>query len=67
MVAPGEDIVDFAKVSAETDRQRIEQGFVEHPMPDDATGGRRRGIRYLKGLQYWKYARILSGRVRRIG
>jgi sugar phosphate isomerase/epimerase len=52
MVAPGDGVVDFVKVLAEMDRQRIEHGFVECDMPDDAIEVARRGIRYLKGLQY---------------
>jgi sugar phosphate isomerase/epimerase len=52
MVAPGDGVVDFAKVLAEMDRQGIEHGFVECDMPEDAIEVSRRGIRYLKGLQY---------------
>jgi sugar phosphate isomerase/epimerase len=52
MVAPGDGVVDFVKVLAEMDRQRIEHGFVECDMPDDAMEVARRGIRYLEGLQY---------------
>jgi sugar phosphate isomerase/epimerase len=52
MVAPGDGVVDFVKVCAEMDRQRIEHGFVECDLPDDAMRVARRGIRYLKGLQY---------------
>jgi len=52
MVAPGDGVVDFVKVLAEMDRQGIEHGFVECDMPDDAIAVARRGIRYLKGLQY---------------
>jgi len=52
MVAPGDGVVDFAKVLAEMDRQGIEHGFVECDMPDDAIAVARRGIHYLKGLQY---------------
>jgi sugar phosphate isomerase/epimerase len=52
MVAPGDGVVDFVQVLAEMDRQRIEHGFVECDMPDDAMEVARRGIRYLEGLQY---------------
>ncbi len=52
MVAPGEGVVDFVKVLAEMDRQRIEHGFVECDIPEDAMEAARRGIRYLEGLRY---------------
>jgi sugar phosphate isomerase/epimerase len=51
MVPPGEGIVDFAKVLAEMDRQRIDHGFVECDMPADAMEAAGRGIRYLNGLR----------------
>jgi sugar phosphate isomerase/epimerase len=51
MVAPGDGVVDFAKVLAEMDRQGIEHGFVECDLPDDAMDVARRGIRYLEGLR----------------
>jgi len=51
MVAPGDGVVDFAKVLAEMDRQRIEHGFVESDLPDDAIAIARRGIRYLGDLR----------------
>lgn len=50
MVAPGEGVVDFAKILAEMDRQGIEHGFVECDLPKDPMEVARRGIRYLKGL-----------------
>ncbi len=50
MVAPGDGVVDFARVLAEMDRQGIAHGFVEIDLPDDAMEVARRGIRYLRGL-----------------
>ena len=52
MVAPGDGVVDFAKVLAEMDRQGIGHGFVECDLPDDAMEVAGRGIRYLKALRY---------------
>ncbi len=52
MVAPGDGVVDFAKVLAEMDRQHIDHGFVECDMPSDSMDVARRGIRYLEGLKY---------------
>ncbi len=52
MVAPGDGVVDFVKVLAEMDRQHIEHGFVECDVPSDAMDVARRGIRYLKSLEY---------------
>jgi sugar phosphate isomerase/epimerase len=52
MVAPGDGVVDFVKVLAEMDRQRIEHGFVECDLPSDAWDVARRGIRYLESLKY---------------
>jgi sugar phosphate isomerase/epimerase len=52
MVAPGDGVVDFAKVLAEMDRQGIEHGFVECDLPEDAMEVAGRGIRYLRALRY---------------
>lgn len=50
MVAPGEGIVDFARVLAEMDRQGVAHGFVECDLPENAMEAARRGIHYLKNL-----------------
>ncbi len=50
MVAPGDGVVDFVKVLAEMDRQRIEHGFVECDLPADGMEVARRGIQYLTAL-----------------
>jgi hypothetical protein len=52
MVTPGDGVVDFVKVLAEMDRQQIEHGFVECDLPPDAMDVARRGIDYLKSLEY---------------
>jgi sugar phosphate isomerase/epimerase len=50
MTAPGEGIVDFARVLAEMDRQGIAHGFVECDLPENPLEVARRGIHYLKNL-----------------
>jgi sugar phosphate isomerase/epimerase len=51
MTAPGEGVVDFARVLAEMDRQGIAHGFVECDLPEDAMEEARRGIRYLENVR----------------